>query len=256
MSFARWRDHFARNRLRPLPDLTGAAAELPPGWAEVLARSLAVFQLGESKGGRLASEIDGMPGATADYRAAIKLFIDEELRHGQLLALCVEGLGGDLLATTWTESLFVFARRLAGLRFKLAVLLAAETVGVAYYRGLLTRLPAGKLRACIEQLHGDELFHLEFHGDAFCGDRGFRLAWYPVVVAAAAVVLIDHRHVHRALGIPLAESVRRFAAHIGEVHSNLKRQRPTSANSAAKPPSAASDGAMSAIEVPLRTSTS
>jgi len=221
MSFARWREYFERHRVRPLPELAGASHDLPAAWPALLARSLAVFQLGESKGGRLATEIDAIPGLDADYRAAIKLFIDEEQRHGQLLALCVGGLGGELVTTTWTESLFVVARRLLGVRFKLVVLLAAETVGLAFYRGLISRLPAGPLAACLAEICDDEVYHLRFHGDAFRGDRAFRLAWYPIVVAAASVVLVDHRHTHRALGIPLAESARRFFEHVREVGASL-----------------------------------
>ena len=224
MSFASWRRHFESNRLRPLPDLAAARRELPASWPALLARSLAVFQLGESKGGRLANEIDAIPGLDADYRAAIKLFIDEEQRHGQLLALCVEALGGELLQTTWTESLFVVARRLAGVRFKLVVLLAAETIGLAFYRGVCTRLPAGALRACLDEICDDEVHHLRFHGDAFRGDRAFRYAWYPVVTAAAAVVLVDHRRTHRALGIPLAESVARFRDQILAVGRELSTE--------------------------------
>jgi len=223
MSFASWREHFQRNRLRPLPDLATARDDLPEAWPVLLARSLAVFQLGESKGGRLATEIDAIPGLDADYRTAIKLFIDEEQRHGQLLALCVEALGGTLLATTWTESLFVVARRLAGVRFKLVVLLAAETIGLAFYRGLCSRLPPGALHACLDEVCEDEVHHLRFHGDAFRGNRAFRLAWYPVVTAAAAVVLVDHRRTHRALGIPVAESVARFRDHILAVGRDLAR---------------------------------
>ena len=221
MTFADWRAYFERNRVRPLPDLDDAARPLPEAWPPLLARSLAVFQLGESKGGRIATEIDRVPGLDADYRAAVKLFIAEEQRHGELLALCVAGLGGELLQSTWTESAFVVARRLAGVRFKLAVLLAAETVGLAFYRGLCTRLPAGSLHACLDEICADEVAHLRFHATAFGGDRAFRLAWYPVVIAAATVVLLDHRRTHRALGIPLRESVARFTAQIRDVGRSL-----------------------------------
>jgi len=222
MSFADWRAHFERNRMRPLPDLDEAAQGLPATWPDLLARSLAIFQLGDSKGGRLATEIDALPGLDADYRAAIKLFIEEEQRHGQLLALCVGGLGGDLVGSTWTESLFVVARRLLGVRFKLVVLLAAETVGLAFYRGLISRLPPGPLRECLAEICNDEVHHLRFHGEAFRGDRAFRAAWYPIVTAAAAVVIVDHRRTHRALGISLGDSVRRFADHIRGVGDSLK----------------------------------
>ena len=222
MTFARWRDHFERNRLRTLPELRGAHEGMPADWVPLLARSLAVFQLGESKGGRLASEIDKIPGLDDDYRAAIKLFVAEELRHGQLLELCVKHLGGELLQQTWTESLFLVARRLAGVRFKLVVLLAAETMGLAFYRGIASRLPAGPLRACLEEICDDEVFHLRFHGDAFRGRPMFRYAWYPVVIAAAAVVLVDHRRTHRALGIPLTESIARMRDHVLGVSRDLR----------------------------------
>ena len=212
-----WRAYFEANCVRPMPDLPRVSA----AWAPLLARSLAVFQLGESKGGRLASEIDALPGLDADYKAAIKLFIAEEQRHGDVLAACVGALGGELMKTTWTESLFVVARRLAGVRFKLVVLLAAETVGLAFYRGLITRLPAGPLRSALAEICDDEVAHLRFHGDAFRGDRAFRYAFYAVVTAAAAVVLVDHRKTHRALGIPLTESVRRFRDHVASVGHDL-----------------------------------
>jgi hypothetical protein len=221
MSFGRWREYFESHRVRPMPDLQGAARGMPASWPAKLARSLAVFQLGESKGGRLANEIDALPGLDADYRAAIKLFIAEEQRHGELLAACVGGLGGELLQATWTESLFLVARRLAGVRFKLVVLLAAETVGLAFYRGIITRLPAGVLRETLDEICADEVQHLKFHGDAFRGDRSFRLAFYAVVTAASAVVLVDHRRTHRALGISVAESVRRFREHVVSVGTDL-----------------------------------
>lgn len=217
--FSRWREHFERNRLRPLPDLRGAWAEVPASARALLARSLAVFQLGESKGGRLAIEIDKVPELSEDYRAAIKLFVEEELRHGCLLALCVEGLGGQLVETTWTESLFVGARRLLGVRFKLVVLLAAEAVGLGFYRTVGARLPDGVLRACLDEICADEVQHLRFHGDAFRGRPAFRYSWYGVVAVATAVVLVDHRRTLRAMGVPLARALANMVA----VHAGIAR---------------------------------
>lgn len=221
-SWRAWREHFERNRLRPLPDLARAGAGLPPGWPAALIEALQVFQLGESRGGNLSAEIEAVPGLDDDYRAAIKLFVGEEVRHGQLLALCLGGLGGRLITATWSESLFVAARRLLGVRFKLVVLLAAETVGLGFYRTLASRLPAGPLRTCLDELCADEVQHLAFHGDAFRGRRGFRLAWYPVVTAAGAVVIVDHRRTLRTLGVPLGEAARRIAGEIRAVAADLR----------------------------------
>jgi hypothetical protein len=249
--FARWRDHFERNRLRPLPDLRAEATDLPARTRALLARSLAVFQLGESKGGRLATEINAVPGLSDDYRAAIKLFVDEELRHGRLLALCVESLGGKLLDTTWTESLFVAARRLLGVRFKLVVLLAAEAVGLGFYRTVAARLPEGSLRACLDEICADEVHHLRFHCDAFRGRRAFRYAWYPVVAAATAVVLVDHRHTLRAIGVPLRHSL----ANILAVHAGLARDLAREPSNARGRQSATDDQQInrSTIEISIKT---
>jgi hypothetical protein len=225
MEFRRWRDHFEKNRLRPVPELREARDGVPEDAVAPLARSLAVFQLGESKGGRLATEIDEIPGLTEDYRAAVKLFIGEEQRHGQLLAGCVEGLGGTLLKTTWTEHLFVAARRLLGVRFKLVVLLAAESVGLGFYRTLASRLPAGPLWSCLEEICEDEVHHLAFHGDAFRGRAWFRRAWYPVAGAATIVVLIDHRRTLRALGIPMREAAETILAVLRGVTADLRETR-------------------------------
>jgi hypothetical protein len=249
--FARWRDHFERNRLRTLPDLRGAATDVPAPARALLARSLAVFQLGESKGGRLATEINAVPGLSDDYRAAIKLFVDEELRHGCLLALCVESLGGRLMNTTWTESLFVAARRLLGVRFKLVVLLAAEAVGLGFYRTVAARLPEGPLRACLDEISADEVHHLRFHCDAFRGRRAFRYAWYPVVAAATAVVLVDHRHTLRAIGVPLRRSLTNILA----VHAGLARDLAGEPSRAPGQQSAAGDQQINGSTILISTKT-
>src|SRR5438874_6203376 len=100
-----WRRHFEENAARPMPAIE--APPLDPGLAEVLACSLARFQLGESGEGRIAHEIDRvmLPGIDDDYRQALKMFVREEGRHGAILARMVQALGGRLLSSTWTERL-------------------------------------------------------------------------------------------------------------------------------------------------------
>ncbi len=204
----RFRELFEKRADRPIPPLEADLdyTQLPRS----LARSLAVFQLGESGGGSVvaqarASRLDAI---NDDYASALGLFVAEEHRHANVLAVCVRLLGGELLRDNWTANLFVFGRRLIGLRLKILVLLAAEIVGLSYYRLIASRLPPCNLRDWLLEIAADEASHLEFHC-AFLKSqvRGplsrlvFRSTWWLVMTASEWVVLIDHREALRDLHI-------------------------------------------------------
>lgn len=203
-----WRAFFDARKDRPAPVLKRDHDywRLPPS----MARSLAVFQLGESGGGTVIEQArrSTLPGVSEDYVAALELFVAEEHRHAHVLASCVRGMGGSLLKTNWTDRLFVFGRRLMGLRLKVMVLLCAEVVGIVYYRTLAERLPPGHMRDLLLELVEDERSHLIFHCDFLASQaRGagarlaFRMGWSMLMWAAARVVLHDHRHALRDLHI-------------------------------------------------------
>ena len=97
-----------------------------------------------------------------------------------------------------------------GLRLKVLVLLAAEVVGICYYKLLAMRLPAGQIRDLLEELANDEEAHLKFHSDflrlyaqGILPGVVFRSVWRLVTYAAAIVVIIDHRHALSQMNIPL-----------------------------------------------------
>ncbi len=206
-----WRRHFDAHARRPLPTVAGPPLGLDPDRRARLARSLAVFQLGESGEGRIAHEIARctLPGVDDTYRHALRRFVAEEGRHGRILAGLVTALGGELLRRTWTDGLFARARRLLGVRLKLVVLLAAEVVGITFYGHLAARLPAGDFRAALQQMCADEAHHLAFHGEFFRMQTPgglqrvvFRATWWAVALAAVATVTLDHRRTLDAMGIP------------------------------------------------------
>jgi len=217
MDWTAWRNHFEENARRPLPRI---AADAPPQWRGVLVHSLARFQIGEVGEGSIAHRIYrvSLPHIDDDYRIAVGLFVREEGRHARVLAEMVRALGGELLRHTWTRRLFG-VRRLAGVRFKLLVLLAAEVIGIGFYSMIAGALPPGKMRAALEEIAGDEDFHLRFHCDFFrpmCSGAparwAFRAGWWPVASAAALAVLWDHRRTLDALGIGRAAAARRLFA--------------------------------------------
>lgn len=231
-----WREHFAVNAARPLPPIAAAAAPLAPedvgaALRPHLARSLARFQIGEGGEGRVAREIWKVrdPTIDDDYRVALGLFVREEGRHARILAGMVRALGGELLRTSWTERLFVRGRRLAGLRLKVLCLLAAEVVGIGFYGAVAARC-RGPLADALRQIAGDEEAHLRFHVDFFRASArtpaarlAFAAAWLAVAGLACGLVLLDHRRTLRALGVPLPDAARDYAARIAVVLADVRR---------------------------------
>lgn len=161
-----------------------------------------------------------LPKIDEHYANAMQLFVAEEHRHAEILAICVRNLGGSLIRTNWTAKLFVFARRLIGLRLKILVLLAAEVVGICYYHLIATRLPHSRLQSLLAQIADDERAHLHFHC-AFLRTQTigawhrtlFRVTWRVTMTAAAVVVLIDHRNTLRDLNLPFGVVWRRWMAY-------------------------------------------
>lgn len=208
VNWRHWLKFFEQRSERrlPEPEPIETYAEVP----ESLARSLAIFQLGESGGGTIIEQArqSDIRSIDDDYADAVQLFVKEENRHADILAICVRMLGGSLIQENWTAKLFVSSRRLVGLRLKVLVLLAAEVVGLCYYHLLAARLPAGQIRSLLAQLVNDERAHLQFHCaflrsqvDCFWKRAIFIVAWRITMFAAAIVVLIDHWPAIRDLGI-------------------------------------------------------
>lgn len=195
-----WKQYFEARTQRALPDL-----ESDHDYSTVpksVARSLAIFQLGESGGGTVIAQAGAsrLRGVNSHYGRAVDLFVAEEHRHANILALCVRLLGGELIRDNWTAKLFVFARRLIGLRLKVVVLLAAEVVGLCYYHLLAAHLPESKLRKQLLEIVEDERDHLAFHCDFLRSqiDNRFKrilfiVTWRCVMSAAMIAVAIDHR---------------------------------------------------------------
>lgn len=206
--WASWRRLFSARAERPLPALEADHdyTRLPAS----LARSLAVFQLGESGGGEVIEQArrSRLPGVNADYARAVELFVAEEHRHANVLAMCVRLAGGRLIRSNWTARLFVSGRRLMGLRLKVLMLLAAEVVGVCFYQLLAERLPPGTLRHWLMEMVDDEKSHLQFHCEFLRSQIRntadiivFKIVWRAVMTLSGLAVLVDHRRTLRDLHI-------------------------------------------------------
>ncbi len=215
-----WARFFANRSNRALPALKVDQdySTLPASLSE----SLAIFQLGESGGGTIVKQAlhSKLNASDEYYAAAMALFVEEEHRHANILAMCVRLLGGKLIRDNWTARLFVLARRLIGLRLKVVVLLAAEVFGICYYHLLAVQLPEGRLKKQLLEIVEDERSHLYFHCDFLRSQtskqwqkRVFMLVWRLVMVSAAIVVAIDHRKAIRDLDIGLKKVLFRWKSY-------------------------------------------
>ena len=212
-----WVEFFSLRADRPIPELPSRFD--PPSLPASVARSLAIFQLGESGGGTIVEQARESRIAEIDdaYVEAMALFVREENRHADVLAICVRLLGGELIRDNWTARLFVWSRRLIGLRLKVIVLLAAEVVGICYYHLLASRLPRGDIRSWLDELVADERSHLEFHCEFLRSQVTnqwrrwlFILTWRATMLAAAIAVMLDHRAAIRDVGLDAGTVWRRW----------------------------------------------
>ena len=235
--WGRWRAFFEARRQRAAVRLLADEAQLA-GVPTSVARSLAIFQLGESGGGTVIEQArqSRLPFVDEDYAEAVALFVDEEHRHAELLACCVRALRGRLIERNWTARLFVFGRRLIGLRLKVMVLLAAEVVGICYYQLLAGGLPESELKSVLREIAVDEKAHLRFHCDFLKTQvrtathrRVFILAWRVLMFAAALVVLVDHRAALRDLGIPKRRVWKRWLIYSRTAEARIVQGEPMSA---------------------------
>lgn len=219
-----WVNHFESNRIgRKEPDWDRLGeCGLDPERRHLLARSLAMFQLGESGGGtrlrkfvrRVLETERGLidPG----YERAIELFVAEEQEHARLLERLLIYLGGRLRRRHWTNGVFRRVRTLLGLEFNLQVLLTAELIAEAYYGLLFQRAEDPVVRAVCGRLLRDEVGHIGFHQTFFAWrHRGrlpadtaiWSLQFQVLYLVAEALVWWGHGRCLRAFGIDR----RRFA---------------------------------------------
>ncbi len=212
VDFEIWLNHFEHHAGHPRGVPTGLADELTPDERRLIADSIATFQLGEqSEGGtllRAAERFAKERGAPSIVRITA-LFIREEQRHAALLLAFMADHRIARRNGDWTDAVFRFARRLAGLELHLHVLICAELIGIVYYRALEAATECGRLKGLCRILVSDELAHVGFESQLLLAMRAgrstplqilARLAHRALITASAGVVWMTHRQVLRQGG--------------------------------------------------------
>jgi hypothetical protein len=215
-----WLNHFEYHAEQPRALAGGTSSGLRPEERRLIARSIAVFQLGEQSDG------SGLLRAACRFAAAhgdellpriTELFIREERRHARLLRDFMDEHGIRARCRHWTDAVFRRVRRLAGFELYLHVLITAELIGNVYYRALEAATGCQRLRALCRTLLADELAHIGYGSELILELRSrkpaalralMRLAHRAFFCGAACAVWLAHRGVLRHAGHTAAGFVR------------------------------------------------
>jgi len=237
MNTQHWINHFAANtRLNHELQLPETPYDLPEHVRASLARSIAIFQLGESGGGtrlrrytRSIASLENLRG----YQRAVDLFVAEEQSHAALLARTVTHLRGTLLQKQWTNSIFRWLRDLVNLEFNIQVLLTAELIAEVYFGLLALRCKDPAVQIVAKKILRDEMGHLAFQRDFLFERlktltpatlRLWRWQFQAIHFATACVVSWDHRDCLRSLNITPADFRARATRCWQSFQSRLERR--------------------------------
>ncbi len=207
-----WLNHFEYHAQHPRCVPSGLTDLLTSGERQLIAASIATFQLGEQSEGAALLAATQRFALAHDMPALVRImgfFIREEQRHAALLRDFMVDHGIALKSRDWTDGVFRVARRLAGLELYLHVLISAELIGKVYYRALETATGCQRLTVLCRMLVCDELAHVGFESQLLLALQArrpaaqravLRLAHRAFFTGTAGVVWLTHRAVLRRAG--------------------------------------------------------
>ncbi len=215
MNTRSWLEHFRDNEHRRGASIDRPIA-LPERLRAPLAGALRTFQAGETGEGRIVHQARRAAPRDVAFQESLRLYIAEEGRHARELGMLVRALGGSDHAPVATARAFEHARRAIGFWTKMAILTAAEVVGIVFYDLLAERVPSPELAAVVANISREERAHLLFQRDAFASwarsgaAPGAHQALVEVGLTAAtgaavAVFAVDQRVLLAALGVGPAD---------------------------------------------------
>ena len=238
MNYAKWIEHFTRNKQnRPEPDWS-APFNIPPAVLAPVLKSVEQFRLGDGGGpaSLIAFNRESFRSLTEEMRRIVDLWFAEEAEHARLLGCAVRRFGGRIITSHWSFTAFCLCRRVLGVRFELQVLTLTELVSTAYYRMLRSHSPDGPLAAMCELILRDEAGHVAFQRDRLMADgcpkpglRGWlwRIQFLACGYAAGTVLWISHAPCLKAIGGTRAEFyseiTRQMTRFVRSLHKQPKR---------------------------------
>lgn len=207
-----WLNHFEHHAVhaRHVPEDRGDV--LRRDERELIAGSIATFQLGEQSEGRAlmrAAERFAQQRPMPHLPRIIELLVGEEQRHATLVRTFMQDHRIRLKRADWTDRVFRLIRRRAGLPLYVSVLICAEMIGNVYYRALESVTRCERLQVLCRTVVADELAHVGFESQLLLTLRAGRASWLSPLArlshrvffaGTAGVVWWTHRSVLRRAG--------------------------------------------------------
>ncbi|MEO3859865.1 ferritin-like domain-containing protein [Acrocarpospora sp. B8E8] len=179
-------------------------------------KSVRRFQVGEDGDGANLISKAARAGNDA-YTAAVRLFVAEERNHARMLAHLLNAAGVATLSGHWSDTAFVWLRRMLGLQVELMVLMIAEVIALRYYQALHEGTHDQLTVEVAALILADEQRHVPFHRHRLrqCFARlpgPIRTltvaAWWCLMAGALTVVALDHGTALRRLGLTRTRFIR------------------------------------------------
>ncbi|MDO7876539.1 ferritin-like domain-containing protein [Hymenobacter sp. ASUV-10] len=231
MTFTDVKTYFQANRRHRAALPWAEAYRLTPAEHRAVRASLQTFQRGEGTGGDHLLAL-AQRWAAPDYAPAMRLFIQEEEGHAEMLGGFMDQQGIPRLRAHWLHEVFRHLGRPLGLGHMVQVILTAEVVATIYYQALGQATNSGLLRDICQRILHDEEMHLAFHCLAvrqLTAGRNplstwlWRQAYRGLMAGTALVVYLASRRTFRAGGFGLW----RFGAAIAAEYAQVERMQQT-----------------------------
>ncbi len=231
MTFADVKTYFQTNHARFADLAWDDPHQLSPSQKRAISASLQTFQRGEGTGGDHLLALADQLG-DADYAAAMRLFIQEEEGHAEMLGQFMDRQGIARLQMHWLHEAFRWLGRPLGLVHMVRVILTAEIVATVYYKALFNATFSGLLQQICRRILLDEEMHLIYHCLAvrqLSPKRNALSAWFwrqfywAFMAGTALTIYLTSRRTLRAGGYGLVGFCKAIASEYARVEA---MQRP------------------------------
>jgi rubrerythrin len=258
MTFADIKTYFQANHARFADLAWDDPHQLSPSQKRAIGASLQTFQRGEGTGGDHLQTLADQLGDT-DYAAAMRLFIQEEEGHAELLGQFMDRQGIPRLKTHWMHEIFRGLGRPLGLVHMVRVILTAEIVATVYYKALFNATFSGLLQQICRRILLDEEMHLIYHCLAvrqLSPRRNWLSAWFwrqfyrGLMAGTALTVYVSYRRTLRAGGYGLGSFCTAISTEYARVEAMQRGTVPLVARGGQPMPAAAPAGPAGAWQWP------